>query len=175
MRAVYFYFGLKVLSTWLCFGFQILTLATVKKAVFWVLTPCTSETAWSLLLGLIFNPEDGSDIFLRNVWLYLNYMASEPRRPCSRLYFFFIVYSYRSQNYYLMKLKKKCYIGAPCFFLSWYMRFCPMGHCCMQLHKSLICVSSLIIAKQAETCCEMKKAHTSIAILYSCVWRNLMC
>jgi hypothetical protein len=35
------------------------------------------------LLGLLFDPEEGDDIFLRNVSLSLKYTALRPRRPYS--------------------------------------------------------------------------------------------
>jgi hypothetical protein len=37
-------------------------------------------------LGLIFDPEDGGDMLLRNVGLPPNYMALQPRRPHSSLH-----------------------------------------------------------------------------------------
>jgi hypothetical protein len=43
----------------------------LKSSVFWDITPCGSACYLlfaSFLLGLFFDPEDGGDIFLRNVW-----------------------------------------------------------------------------------------------------------
>jgi hypothetical protein len=37
------------------------------------------------LLGLVFNPEDGNDIFLKNVRLSLKYMLLQPRRLLSQI------------------------------------------------------------------------------------------
>jgi hypothetical protein len=49
-------------------------------------TPCSSELSLPpasavLLLGLFFGPEDGGDMFIRNVGLSPIYTASQPRRP----------------------------------------------------------------------------------------------
>jgi hypothetical protein len=71
---------------------EALTEVTVDTRVFWVVTPCSSKTAWrfevkyrfhlqgvdftlppasgGLLVGLLLVPEDGDDIFLRNVGLF---------------------------------------------------------------------------------------------------------
>jgi hypothetical protein len=36
--------------------------------------------------ALLFDPEDGSDMFLQNIRLSLNYMALQPRKPLFKLY-----------------------------------------------------------------------------------------
>jgi hypothetical protein len=87
--------------------FEVLTAVTVVSMIFWVVTLCSSEKVrhfggtchlhfrineqetsrswWRLasagfLLGLLFDPEVGSDMFLRNVELPPNYIALQPRR-----------------------------------------------------------------------------------------------
>jgi hypothetical protein len=51
----------------------------VLSTFFWVATSCNSQLVASfwcfILLGLLFNPEYGGDIFFRNVRLSLNYAA----------------------------------------------------------------------------------------------------
>jgi hypothetical protein len=39
------------------------------------------EANLGLLLGLLFGPEDGGDIFLQNIGLIPNYTALQPTRP----------------------------------------------------------------------------------------------
>jgi hypothetical protein len=61
-------------------GFEVLTAVVMKSTIFWDITPCSplsvnqSESGWQaelfhagFLLGLFFGPEDGGDMFLRNI------------------------------------------------------------------------------------------------------------
>jgi hypothetical protein len=82
---------------------------TVNSTVFWGLTPCSSEriprfgatchlflrgrrvsqarnqqNSAYIVLDLLFDPENGSDMLLRNVRLFPNYTGLQPRRPYSR-------------------------------------------------------------------------------------------
>jgi hypothetical protein len=53
----------------------------MKSIIFWDMTPCSllSTTGW--FAELFFDPEDGGDMFLRNVGCYpTDYTASYPRR-----------------------------------------------------------------------------------------------
>jgi hypothetical protein len=60
-----------------------LTVVTMKGMVFWFVTPCSSEKSRRFggtyclrrifLLGSLFKPEYGGDMFLRNVKLFPNY------------------------------------------------------------------------------------------------------
>jgi hypothetical protein len=91
-----------------CVRFEVLTAVVTKGTIFWDITPCSplkanrrfGETSPSsrsknkparalfvtcfyagFLLGLFFNPEDGRDMFLRNVGrLSTGYTALYPRR-----------------------------------------------------------------------------------------------
>jgi hypothetical protein len=63
---------------------DFLTAVAVKKALFWVVTACSSTAALpptSFLLGHLFYMKDGSDMCLRNIGISLNYKALKPRRP----------------------------------------------------------------------------------------------
>jgi hypothetical protein len=66
--------------------FEVITSVIVKIAV----TACGSETAASILLGLLLDPEDGCDMFLRNIGLVQNFTGLQPTRPyplCQLRYF----------------------------------------------------------------------------------------
>jgi hypothetical protein len=53
-------------------GFEVFTAVIMKSIIFWDTTPCSP---------LSFDPEDGGDIFLRNVCLNsTDYTALYPRR-----------------------------------------------------------------------------------------------
>jgi hypothetical protein len=58
-------------------GFEVLTTVIMNSAVFWVSTPCSLERTCrlSFLLRLLFHPENGGDVFLRNVGLSPSYTA----------------------------------------------------------------------------------------------------
>jgi hypothetical protein len=55
-------------------GIEVLTAVTMRNTVFWVYCPVIrSQTSTSAAgLALLFDPEDGHDIFLRNVGLSMN-------------------------------------------------------------------------------------------------------
>jgi hypothetical protein len=68
-------------------GFEVLAAVVMKNSLFWDIKLCSplkfnQEPASScFLLGLFFDPENGWDMFLRNVgWLSTDYTASYPRR-----------------------------------------------------------------------------------------------
>jgi hypothetical protein len=95
---------LDILANILVVRFEILTAVTLKSTAFWDVTQCSlvgvyqryGEMYWFhlqdqrvsqassrkmpvCLFGLIFDPEDGGNTFLRNVDKFLpNYMASHP-------------------------------------------------------------------------------------------------
>jgi hypothetical protein len=54
-------------------GFEVLTAVVMKSSVFWDITLCSPVEAVKhmlshrFLLGLVFGPEDGGEMFLRNV------------------------------------------------------------------------------------------------------------
>jgi hypothetical protein len=60
-------------------GFEVLTAAIMKSSIFWDITPCSPLKVnrrfvllvacfhAGFLLGLFFDPEDGGDMFLRNI------------------------------------------------------------------------------------------------------------
>jgi hypothetical protein len=51
----------------------------------WRLMDTIEEDVLALLLGLLFNPEDGDSMFLRNVSKLLpHYLASHPTRYCGQ-------------------------------------------------------------------------------------------
>jgi hypothetical protein len=68
-------------------GFEVLIMMTTESVVCWVVLPHSLKTAnisnehvsssweelstcfWCFLLGLLFHPEDGGDIFFQNAWL----------------------------------------------------------------------------------------------------------
>jgi hypothetical protein len=57
-----------------CFGFEVPTAVTLKSF----------PTAFAgFLFGLFFCPENGVDMFPRNVWLSTNYTALQHMRPYS--------------------------------------------------------------------------------------------
>jgi hypothetical protein len=91
------------------FGFEVVTVVTMKSAAFWVVRPYSSESltfrrntivifrvkeyakqeidgkqllagSACFFLGLFFNPEDGGDIFFRNITLSPKDIALQPRR-----------------------------------------------------------------------------------------------
>jgi hypothetical protein len=84
-------------------GFGVLTTMVMKSTIFWDITPCSPLKVnrrfggkcylyrqgrriiqAGFLLGFVFDHEDGSDIFLRNVgWLSTDYTALYPRRQNS--------------------------------------------------------------------------------------------
>jgi hypothetical protein len=104
--------------TYINVGFEVLTAVVVKNIIFWDVTPCsllrcnrrfgetyrvhlqgrrklyqhepasTQMASKMFLLKFFFDPEDGGDVFLRNVGcISTDYTASHPRR----LYSFFYV------------------------------------------------------------------------------------
>jgi hypothetical protein len=55
----------------LCFvGYEVLTVVAMNRSIFWDIMPCSLLIAASyllhagFLLGLVFDPEDGGDMFL---------------------------------------------------------------------------------------------------------------
>jgi hypothetical protein len=50
----------------------------MKSTAFWVVTPCSSPASAGFLIGSLFDPEDGCNMFLRNVGLSLS------KLPCFR-------------------------------------------------------------------------------------------
>jgi hypothetical protein len=67
-------------------GFEVRTAVIMKSSVFSNITPCSPlefATCFlaGFLLGLFLDPENGSDMFLRNVaWLSMDYTTLYPRR-----------------------------------------------------------------------------------------------
>jgi hypothetical protein len=49
-------------------GFEALTALVMRRASLWDMTPCILCLLFHIgfLLGLLFDPEDGSDIFIQN-------------------------------------------------------------------------------------------------------------
>jgi hypothetical protein len=49
-------------------GFEVLTAVAMKSAIFWDITPCSPLLVTcfhsGVLLGLLFDPEDGGDMLL---------------------------------------------------------------------------------------------------------------
>jgi hypothetical protein len=91
-------------------GFEVLTAVVMKSAIFWDLTLCSPlRVNWRVggtyslhllatcfhtgfLLGLFFYPEDGGDMFLRNVgWLSTDYTTLNPRKWYSSYIFLFVL------------------------------------------------------------------------------------
>jgi hypothetical protein len=90
------------LSSFVFVGFEVLTEVVMKSTILWDITPCSAlkinrrfggtcrkKPAWKqvallvtyfhagFLLGLLFDSEDGNDMFLRNVgWLSTDYISS---------------------------------------------------------------------------------------------------
>jgi hypothetical protein len=76
-------------------AFEALIAMTMKSSVFWDITPCSPVKLnkrllpccllhASFSLGLLSDPDDGGDMFLRNVgWLSPHYTALYPRRQNS--------------------------------------------------------------------------------------------
>jgi hypothetical protein len=59
------------------------TLETTYQGGFYTRESLTlSPVSACILLGSLFDPEEGGDMFLRNIGLSHNYTAFEPRRPC---------------------------------------------------------------------------------------------
>jgi hypothetical protein len=101
-------------------GFEVLPPAVMKFNIFWDIVPCSpymslcfggtyhlhlqgrksakQETTCScwFLARLIFNPEDGGDMFLRNISSYMDYMALYPR-----IWKMFIITSLLGPNFLL--------------------------------------------------------------------------
>jgi hypothetical protein len=58
-------------------GFEVLTAVVIKSSIFWDIMPCIPGkliSSWYLLhagflIGLIFDPDDGGDMLLRNIGL----------------------------------------------------------------------------------------------------------
>jgi hypothetical protein len=62
-------------------GFKVLRAAVMKSSVFWDIMLCTLVMVNYLMLGLLFNLEDGGSTFLLDtVSLSLDYMALYLRR-----------------------------------------------------------------------------------------------
>jgi hypothetical protein len=55
-------------------GYEVLTAVFMKSTIFWDMTLCI------LLLGFLFDLEDGDDMFLQNVgWLSMAYIVLYPK------------------------------------------------------------------------------------------------
>jgi hypothetical protein len=53
---------------------------SMNTSVFWVVTPFSYRTVQHFFIGLLFDPEDGGNMFLRNVGLRRNYTVLQSRR-----------------------------------------------------------------------------------------------
>jgi hypothetical protein len=83
-----FYFGGSPKHSQYLAGLEVPTAVTMTNAEFWVVKPCSSERSRDsagFLRDLLFCPEVGRDIFLRNVELYPNYTTLQHRNPYSFL------------------------------------------------------------------------------------------
>jgi hypothetical protein len=90
----------KCYNNFLLIGFEVLTAVIIKSINFWDITPCSPLSVnrrfggtyrqlsrW-FLVQLIFYPEDGGDMFIRNVgWHSTDYTASYSRRWYSSVFF----------------------------------------------------------------------------------------
>jgi hypothetical protein len=64
-------------------GFEVLTAVVMKSTIFWDITQniCLPPAFTLISCSAIFDPEDGGDMFLRNVGSYsTDYKALYPRR-----------------------------------------------------------------------------------------------
>lgn len=88
-------------------GLEIPTAVTVKRTGFRVVTPCSSErvrqaelsflpTSSGFFFGLLFDPEGGSDMFLRNFRPTSNFMALQHRRLYSSKLILILYVNYKS-------------------------------------------------------------------------------
>jgi hypothetical protein len=88
-------------------GFQILTSLVTRSSIFWDITPCSEPTCFIwYLLALLFDPEDGVDLFFRNFYcLSSGYTALYPRweNPSSFLNIVFYIF----QLIKCLKIKEK--------------------------------------------------------------------
>jgi hypothetical protein len=126
----------------------------VKSSVFWIITPCSSETAQedlrttssTFLLRLLFNLEDRGNMFPQNVRLSLNYMVLQPKRPQSshminpfwsgvEIYSTLLPYQFWT-NYLCTRLFR----GSPFIFRS----YCPCWPC-MQYQRIRKCFFCLLL------------------------------
>jgi hypothetical protein len=60
-------------------GFEVLTVVVMKSSLLWNAMPCSLSKL--CLLALFYDPEDGGDMFFRDVdWLSTDYTELCPRR-----------------------------------------------------------------------------------------------
>jgi hypothetical protein len=55
----------------------------LKRTTFRTVAPCRPPASAGFFLGLLFDPEGGGGMFLRNAGLSTNYAALVPRNPYS--------------------------------------------------------------------------------------------